>query len=191
MILISCLSSAFIMRYDICFVAHRNEVSSEHWYPHIFQSTVCLVFIDKKYIYICTGLLIKNERRLKIIFILFWHFSEQPVQNFKASSFRQVTHLWISEWHCMTQNFNLYCFLCFRDWSGAFSPPIVFPGGHPSDSIEDLSSCSLSPRKNIPTQGTARHCFSVFFTNINNLFSCFKAGFDVVTFFSLYFCSSE
>lgn len=39
-----------------------------------------------------------------------------------------------------------------RDWSGAFSPPIVFPGGHPSDSIEDLSSCSLSPRKNIPTQ---------------------------------------
>lgn len=46
-ILFACLSSAFIMWYDIYFVAHRNEVSSEHWYPHIFQSKVCLVFIDK------------------------------------------------------------------------------------------------------------------------------------------------
>ena len=44
-------------------------------------------------------------------------------------------------------------FLGRSDWSGAFSPPIVFPGVKPTDSIEDLSSCSLSPRKNFPVQG--------------------------------------
>lgn len=89
MIFIASLSSAFIMWYDIYFIAHRNEVSSEHWYPHIFQSKVCLVSIDKNtsvYIFIDK----KQDTTQNEIYYMYNYFDtfliEQRIQNFKASS---------------------------------------------------------------------------------------------------------
>ncbi|KAK3103082.1 hypothetical protein FSP39_016320 [Pinctada imbricata] len=41
-----------------------------------------------------------------------------------------------------------------RDWSGVFSPPIVFPGER-ADSTEDLSISSSSPRKDTSSSGSS------------------------------------
>ena len=108
-------------------------------FPH------CLNAISKRVQFCCVSCM-DWVRYLTVVYIGLSKISDHCMHWIELDIWLLYTLDWV---RYLTIDYFLGC----SDWSGAFSPPIVFPGVQPTDSIEDLSSCSLSPRKNFPMQG--------------------------------------